>query len=77
MNMIKKLWSVARRHCGLACMMLMGLLASGHFARATGETDVSDVTTALTDLTTLFATVATLAILVTGFFIGRRWLKRV
>jgi len=35
------------------------------------------ITTALGTATTLFGVVTTLAVLVTGFFVGRRWLKRV
>jgi len=35
------------------------------------------ITTALGTATTLFGVVTTLAILVTGFFVGRRWFKRV
>jgi hypothetical protein len=38
---------------------------------------MDDITTALGTATTLFGVVATLAILVTGFFVGRRWFKRV
>jgi len=35
------------------------------------------ITAALTDATTLFGLITTLAVLVTGFFVGRRWFKRV
>jgi len=38
---------------------------------------MAEITDALTDATTLFGVVSTLAILVTGFFVGRRWFKRV
>jgi hypothetical protein len=38
---------------------------------------MADITSALGDATTLFAAVVTLCVLVTGFFVGRRWLKRV
>lgn len=38
---------------------------------------MSEITTALGTATTLFAVVTTLAVLVTGFFVGRRWLRRV
>lgn len=38
---------------------------------------MAEITTMLTDATTLFGLVATLAVLVTGFFIGRKWIKRV
>jgi uncharacterized protein YneF (UPF0154 family) len=38
---------------------------------------MDDITTALATATTLFGVVSTLAILVTGFFVGRRWFKRV
>lgn len=37
---------------------------------------MSEITTMLGGLTTLFAGVATLAVLVTGFFVGRKWVKR-
>ena len=37
---------------------------------------MSDITAALGDATTLFGVVVTLAVLVTGFFVGRRWFKR-
>lgn len=36
-----------------------------------------EITSALGDATTLFTAVTTLCVLVTGFFVGRRWLKRV
>lgn len=36
-----------------------------------------EITTALASATTLFGVVVTLAVLVTGFFKGRAWLKRV
>ena len=45
-------------------------------AIANGNT-MSDITAALGDATTLFGVVVTLAVLVTGFFVGRRWFKRV
>jgi len=35
------------------------------------------ITTALGTATTLFGVVTTLAVLVTGFFVGRRWFRRV
>jgi len=35
------------------------------------------ITTALGTATTLFGVVTTLAILVTGFFVGRAWFRRV
>jgi uncharacterized membrane protein YphA (DoxX/SURF4 family) len=38
---------------------------------------MDDITTALGTATTLFAVVTTLAILVTGFFVGRGWFKKV
>lgn len=38
---------------------------------------MSDITTALVAATTLFGGVVLLSISVTGFFLGRRWLKRV
>jgi len=38
---------------------------------------MAEITDALTDATTLFGVVTVLAILVTGFFVGRRWFKRV
>jgi len=38
---------------------------------------MSQITTALGTATTLFGVVITLAVLVTGFFVGRRWFKRV
>jgi len=38
---------------------------------------MSEITDALGDATTLFGVVVTLAVLVTGFFKGRAWLKRV
>jgi len=38
---------------------------------------MADITTALGTATTLFGVVITLAVLVTGFFVGRRWFKRV
>lgn len=38
---------------------------------------MSEITDALTDATTLFGVVAVLAVTVTGFFLGRKWLKRV
>jgi hypothetical protein len=38
---------------------------------------MSEITAALGDATTLFGVVATLAVLVTGFFVGRAWLRRV
>jgi hypothetical protein len=37
---------------------------------------MDNITTALGTATTLFAVVSTLAILVTGFFVGRAWFKR-
>lgn len=36
-----------------------------------------EITSALGDATTLFGVVTTLAVLVTGFFVGRSWLRRV
>ena len=38
---------------------------------------MADITTALATATTLFGVVTTLAVLVTGFFVGRRWLRKV
>ena len=38
---------------------------------------MGEITSALTTATTLFGLVVTLAVLVTGFFVGRSWLKRV
>ena len=38
---------------------------------------MADITTALGTATTLFGVVTTLAVLVTGFFVGRRWLRKV
>jgi len=38
---------------------------------------MDEITAALTSATTLFGAVTTLAVLVTGFFVGRRWFKRV
>jgi len=35
------------------------------------------ITTALGTATTLFGVVITLAVLVTGFFVGRKWFRRV
>jgi len=35
------------------------------------------ITDALTEATTLFGLVSTLGVLVTGYFVGRRWFKRV
>lgn len=37
---------------------------------------MNSITSALGDATTLFGVVTTLCVLVTGFFIGRRWLSR-
>jgi len=47
----------------------------GILAVATGG--LADVTALLTDGTTLWIAVATLAVLVTGFVIGRRFVKKV
>jgi len=38
---------------------------------------MSVITTNLATATTLFGVVTTLAVLVTGFFVGRAWLRRV
>jgi len=38
---------------------------------------MTEITTALGTATTLFGVVVTLAVLVTGFFVGRSWLRRV
>jgi len=38
---------------------------------------MTQITTALGTATTLFGVVITLAVLVTGFFVGRRWLRKV
>lgn len=38
---------------------------------------MEEITTALGTATTLFGAVVVLAVLVTGFFKGRSWLKRV
>ena len=38
---------------------------------------MSDITAALGGATTLFGVIVTLAVLVTGFFVGRKWFKRV
>lgn len=38
---------------------------------------MTEITEMLADATTLFGVVVTLAVTVTGFFIGRRWIKRV
>lgn len=37
---------------------------------------MTEITTALGTATTLFGVVATLAVLVTGFFVGRSWMRR-
>jgi hypothetical protein len=39
--------------------------------------NMDNITAALATATTLFAVVSTLAILVTGFFVGRQWFKKV
>lgn len=38
---------------------------------------MSEITTALGTATTLFGVVVVLSVLVTGFFVGRKWFKRV
>jgi hypothetical protein len=38
---------------------------------------MDEITATLTEATTLFGLIVTLAVLVTGFFKGRAWLKRV
>lgn len=38
---------------------------------------MAEITTALGTATTLFGVVVTLAVLVTGFFVGRSWLRKV
>jgi len=38
---------------------------------------MAEITAALADATDLFALVSTLCILTTGFFVGRRWFRRV
>jgi uncharacterized protein YneF (UPF0154 family) len=38
---------------------------------------MSAITKALGTATTLFGVITTLAVLVTGFFVGRRWFKKV
>ena len=38
---------------------------------------MTEITTALGTATTLFGVVVVLAVLVTGFFVGRKWFKRV
>lgn len=38
---------------------------------------MAEITTALGTATTLFGVVVTLAVLVTGFFVGRSWMRRV
>jgi len=38
---------------------------------------MTEITAALGDATTLFGVAATLAVTVTGFFLGRKWLRRV
>lgn len=37
---------------------------------------MADITSMLTDATTLFGVVVVLAVSVTGFFLGRKWIKR-
>jgi len=38
---------------------------------------MSDITDLLTEGTTLFEAIVVLAVIVTGFFIGRKWIKKV
>jgi hypothetical protein len=38
---------------------------------------MTEITAAIGDATTLFGVVVTLAVTVTGFFVGRRWLKKI
>lgn len=38
---------------------------------------MAEITDALTDATTLFGVVVVLAVTVTGFFLGRKWLKKI
>jgi hypothetical protein len=45
-------------------------------SRATG-TSYDSITTLVTDGTTLFGAIVVLAASVTGFFLGRKWVKRI
>jgi hypothetical protein len=38
---------------------------------------MSDITTMVGDATTLFGVIVVLAVSVTGFFLGRKWVKRI
>ncbi len=38
---------------------------------------MSDITTMVADATTLFGVIVVLAVSVTGFFLGRKWIKRI
>jgi len=38
---------------------------------------MADITTLLGEGTTLFEAIVVLAVIVTGFFIGRKWLRKV
>jgi len=51
------------------------LLMNTFLAVATGSID--DITALLGDGTDLFIAISVLAVLVTGFFLGRKWIKKI
>ena len=55
---------------------LLSMLSLVALARA-GDPVPSAIDTAFASATTLFGVFVVLAVSVTGFFVGRRWLKRV
>lgn len=58
----------------IAAALLLAASTSAAFAT---DPEPTAIDSAITTAQTLFGTVAALCVLVTGFFLGRKWLKRV
>jgi len=71
MNTIRKVWL-------FVCYVVLGLLPAALFAQPVYTGNAFDSMQEVTDDATLFfGVIIVIAILVTGFFLGRRWLRRV
>lgn len=71
MNTIRKIWL-------FVCLAVLGILPASLFAQPVYTGSAFDSIQETTDDATLFfGVIIILAVLVAGFFVGRRWLRRV
>lgn len=61
----------------LVLVSLVLASAASAMAQEGGGGELAEITAAFGSLTTLFGVFVTLAVTVTGFLVGRRWLRKV